>query len=325
MKRLIPLFLLLFSCFAGQAQHRLSAQDGQDTPQPDRTVCFAQRDTCDLLLDFYAAAPGQGPCADTLRKPLVIHVFGGGFITGRRDQAGDRVWYRKLADAGYHVAAIDYRLGLKGKAIKNITAARSILLEAIQAATDDLFSATAYLLDHAEEFGVDPDRIIVSGSSAGAITVLQAEWEICNAKSEAQVLPGWFNYAGVMAFAGGVLSVDGPVSFPQKPCPMMLLYGTADRIVPFGKVTVFRNQYAGSAALAKKLAGVDANFQVFRFQGAGHEIAGSMLRNFPEELRFLEENVIRGIYRPLDATLTDDGIEDLGWRNYTTRDLYPKE
>lgn len=324
MKRLILPLLFLLSCFLGQAQHRLSVADGPEIPQPDRTVCFAQRDTCDLLLDFYAAAPGSGPCADTLRKPLIIHVFGGGFIMGRRDQAGDRIWYRQLADAGYHVAAIDYRLGLKGKVIKNVTAARAILLDAIQAATDDLFSATAYLIDHAEEFGVDPDRIIVSGSSAGAIAVLQAEWEICNGKEPAQVLPGWFNYAGVMAFAGGIFSTDGPVRFPQKPCPIMLLYGTADRIVPYGKITVFSNQFAGSEALAKKLAAVNANFQIYRFQGAGHEIAGSMLRNFPEELRFLEENVIRRVFRPLDATLTDDAIEDIGWRNATTRDLYSK-
>ena len=50
-----------------------------------------------------------------------------------------------------------------------------------------------------------------------------------------------------------------------------------------------------------------------------------MLRNVSEELRFLEENVIKGVYRPLDATLTDSGIEDPGWKIYTTRDLYPKK
>ena len=47
-----------------------------------------------------------------------------------------------------------------------------------------------------------------------------------------------------------------------------------------------------------------------------------MLRNFPEELRFLEENVIKGVYRPLDATLTDPTIEKPAWGNLSTRDLY---
>ncbi|MBP5336447.1 MAG: alpha/beta hydrolase [Bacteroidales bacterium] len=324
MRRLLPL-LILFACFFAQAQVRQAVQDGPDIPRPDRTLCFAQRDTCDLLLDFYTAAPDRGPCADTLRKPVIVHVFGGAFLTGRRDHPDDRIWYRQLADAGYHVAAIDYRLGLKGKTVKTSLSSLPVLRDAIQVAVDDLFAATNYLLDHAAELGIDPDRIIVSGSSAGAITALQAEWEICNAKREAQVLPGWFNYAGIMAFSGAVFSMDGAVRFPQKPCPILLLHGTADRIVPYKQITLFGNQWSGSSALAKKLTDAGANFQIYRFRDAGHEIAISMKRNLPEELRFLEENVIRGAWRPLDALVTDSAIPDPGWRKYSARDLYPKK
>ena len=324
MKRLLPICLLL-CCSLLHAQARLDFVEGPDIPQPDRTLLFAQRDTCGLLLDFYAAAPGAGPCADTLRKPVIIHVFGGAFVMGQRNYPGDRVWYRQLADAGYHVAAIDYRLGLKGKTIKNRLTLPPLLNEAVRVAVDDLFAATAYLIENAEALGIDPDRIIISGSSAGAITALQAEWEICNAKESARVLPGWFNYAGVMAFAGAVFTMEGPITFPQKPCPILLLYGTEDRIVPFGKITILRNQFAGSAALAEKLKPTGANFQIYRFQGAGHEIASSMLRNYPEELRFLEENVIKGVYRPLDATLTDPTITKPEWSHLSTRDLYPSK
>ena len=323
MRRFLPLLLLLSCCLA-QAQVR-RVIERPDTPRPDATYLFAERDTCNLYLDFYDAAPGVGPCADKVQKPVVIHVFGGAFVTGIRNHPDDREWYRQLADAGYHVAAIDYRLGLKGKTLKTNFSSLPVLREAIQVAVDDLFAATNYLIDNAEALGVDPGRIIVSGSSAGAITALQAEWEICNGKAPAQVLPGWFNYAGVMAFAGAVFSMEGPITFPQKPCPIMLLYGTEDRIVPFGKITILRNQFAGSDALAKKLKPTGANFQIYRFQGAGHEIAMSMRRNVSEELRFLEENVIKGVYRPLDATLTDSGIEDPGWKQYSTRDLYPKK
>ena len=324
MKRLLPICLLL-CCSLLHAQARLDFVEGPDIPQPDRTLLFAQRDTCGLLLDFYAAAPGAGPCADTLRKPVIIHVFGGAFVMGQRNYPGDRVWYRQLADAGYHVAAIDYRLGLKGKTIKNRLTLPPLLNEAVRVAVDDLFAATAYLIENAEALGIDPDRIIISGSSAGAITALQAEWEICHAKESARVLPGWFNYAGVMAFAGAVFTMEGPITFPQKPCPILLLYGTEDRIVPFGKITILRNQFAGSAALAEKLKPTGANFQIYRFQGAGHEIASSMLRNYPEELRFLEENVIKGVYRPLDATLTDPTITKPEWSHLSTRDLYPSK
>lgn len=322
MRRLI-LILLLAVCSGSlvRAQFR-PVHDTPDTPRPDTTLMFVQRDTCDLLLDFYAAAPGTGPCADSLRKPVVVHVFGGAFVTGVRNHPDDRRWYRQLAEAGYHVAAIEYRLGLKGKAIKANLSALPLLRDAIQMAVDDLFAATNYLLDHADELGIDRDRIIVSGSSAGAMAALQAEWEICNARPEAQALPGWFNYAGIMAFAGGVFSTDGPINFPQKPCPILLLYGTEDRIVPFGSISIFSNHYAGSAALAKKFAAQGLNFQIYRYKEAGHEISVTMLRNIPEELRFLEENVLKGVYRPLDATLTDRTIPKPGWSNYTTRDLY---
>ena len=312
MKRLIPI-LSLFCCIFTHAQVR-PIIESPDIPQPDQTLLFAQRDTCDLLLDFYSAGPGS--------HPLIIHVFGGGFVMGVRNHPDDRPWYRQMADAGYHVAAIDYRLGMKNKAVKGKLSLPPVLNEAIQAAVDDLFAATNYLLEHAAELGIDPDHIVISGSSAGAMTVLQAEWEICNGKPEAQALPGWFNYAGVMAFAGAILSIDGPILFPQKPCPIMLLYGTADKMVPPGAITLFKNHFAGSETLAKMLADIDANFQVFRYKGAGHEISVSMRRNVPEELRFIEENVLKGVYRPLDATLTDAGMEKPGWGSLTTRDLY---
>ena len=47
-------------------------------------------------------------------------------------------------------------------------------------ATGDLYDATAYVCDHASAWGVDKTRIVASGSSAGAITVLMGEYGICN-------------------------------------------------------------------------------------------------------------------------------------------------
>ena len=322
MKSRLFLLLAVFACSIALAQERPVESSGKMIPDPDRTVRFAVRDTCELLLDFYAAAPDAGPCADAPRKPLIIHIFGGAFLTGRRNNPDDRIWYRELADAGYNVAAIDYRLGMKGAQFKASMASLRVLRSAIQMAVDDLFSATAYLLDNAAAFGIDPDRIIVSGSSAGAITAMQAEWEICNGMAPAQVLPAWFNYAGVMSFSGAVFSMEGSVRFPQKPCPVLLFHGTADHIVPYKKITLFGMQFAGSDALAKKLTAAGGDCQIYRFKGIGHEVAASMRRNLPEELRFLEENAVKGIHRTVDALVEDAGLPDYGWSRMTARDLY---
>ena len=322
MKRHIFFLLALLVCCAAPAQERPVETGGQAVPDPDCTLLFAQRDTCDLLLDFYAAAPDAGPCAGQSRKPLIIHVFGGAFVTGRRDQPDDRIWYRQLADAGYNVAAIDYRLGMKGAQFKANIASLKVLRNAIQIAVDDLFSATAYLVDNAASLGIDTDKIVVSGSSAGAMTAMQAEWEICNGMQQAQVLPAGFNYAGIMSFAGAVFSMEGAVRFPQTPCPVLLFHGTADRIVPYKKISIPGSQFAGSDALAEKLAKIGANYQIYRFDGIGHEVAASMRRNVPEELRFLEENVIKGLHRTVDALVNDAGMPDFGWSKMTARDLY---
>ncbi|NLZ19936.1 MAG: alpha/beta hydrolase fold domain-containing protein [Bacteroidales bacterium] len=322
MKIRLILLLALSACSSALAQERPADTSGQVIPDPDRTLLFAQRDTCELLLDFYAAAPGAGPCADAPRKPLIIHVFGGAFVSGQRDNPGDRIWFRQLADAGYNVAAIDYRLGMKGARFKASIASLKVLRHAIQIAVDDLFSATAYLVDNAAQLGIDPDKIVVSGSSAGAMTAMQAEWEICNGMDEAKVLPVGFNYAGIMSFAGAVFSMDGAVRFPRTPCPVLLFHGTSDRVVPYKKISLPGIQFAGSDALAEKLARIGANCQIYRFDGIGHEVAASMRRNVPEELRFLEENVIKGLHRTVDALVEDAGMPDYGWSRMTARDLY---
>jgi hypothetical protein len=85
---------------------------------------------------------------------------------------------------------------------------------------------------------------------------------------------------------------------------------------------LFGKQFAGSDALAKKLKAAGVNYQIYRFQDAGHEIAGTMQHNLPEELRFLEQNVIQGIYRPLDALVRDTAIPVPDWAKVTARDLY---
>ena len=93
-------------------------------------------------------------------------------------------------------------------------------------ATGDLYDATAYVCDHASAWSVDKTRIVASGSSAGAITVLMGEYGICNGHPLArQKLPQDFNYAGVISYAGAIFDTQEELRWAKTPAPMMLFHG----------------------------------------------------------------------------------------------------
>ncbi|MFI5663492.1 alpha/beta hydrolase fold domain-containing protein [Streptomyces sp. NPDC051684] len=90
--------------------------------------------------------------------PLVLFVHGGAWRRGRRDDMGVRTreWtpgpFERLAAAGLAVACVDYRLS--GEA-------------AFPAPLEDLRSALRWLGLRAAELGIDPERTVVWGESAG--------------------------------------------------------------------------------------------------------------------------------------------------------------
>ncbi|MBQ9548309.1 MAG: alpha/beta hydrolase [Bacteroidales bacterium] len=283
--------------------------------EPSGTYLYTRRGDSPLYLDFYEPAAGSADRSGT----TLLFVFGGGFKTGERDAKWYQPWFRQLTEDGFRVVSIDYRLGLKD--VQKMGPAQVNLLEkAIWMAVEDLFAATRYLADNSEALGVDPARIVICGSSAGAITVLQAEWARCNADPSAAVLPKDFRYAGVISFAGAVLSRKGAVRYGTEPAPTLLLHGTADKIVEYDKIHLLRNHFDGSSALTRLYAKNGYNYNTLRFKDRGHEIAGAMLPCYPETLRFLEANVLGGQKRIVDATVDDPSIAPTKLRSLS--DIY---
>lgn len=274
---------------------------------PDGTYMFAQRDTCDLYLDVYNPAKGSETTFNGKAKPTVIFMFGGGFIRGTRDDQDYHKWFRTMTQNGYRVISIDYRLGLKGSNKVGV-AQVNVLDKAIHMAVEDLFSATTFIIDNADHLDVDPSNIVISGSSAGAISVMQAEYEISNMTKWAAVLPEGFNYAGVMSFSGAILSREGKVDFKKKPCPVLMLHGTADELVPYKQIAVFNLGFFGGGKLVKRWQKYGYNYNMFHFIGYGHEIAGSMGTTTDLQFKFLENNVMQGKERIIEAWLTDPDV-----------------
>lgn len=299
------LLIITLMAIAGIGTEAILAQEHSITP--DGTFMYAKRDTCDLFMDVYDPAEGSVREAYGIEKPTVIFMFGGGFIHGTRDDADYHKWFRMMTENGYRVISIDYRLGLKGSDKVGV-AQVNVLDKAIHMAVEDLFSATNFILDNADQFGVNPSNIVISGSSAGAISVMQAEYEIANATQWASVLPAGFNYAGVMSFSGAILSREGKVDFKKSPCPTLMLHGTSDELVPYDQIKVFNLGFFGGGKLVERFKKYGLNYNMYHFTDYGHEIAGSMDTTLDLQLKFLETNVMQKKMRIVEAWISDPDV-----------------
>lgn len=263
------------------------------------THLYAVKGADSLYLDHYIS-PVEG------KRPCMMFVFGGGFVGGQRDNEMYSKYFNFLTDNGYDVVSIDYRLGLKSLSstpdisMKDVI---SLLNNAINIAVEDLFSATLYVIENADEWQIDTRQIVTSGSSAGAITVLQAENALCNLTPSAAVLPADFRYAGVLSYAGAIFSLKGEPKWKRTPAPIMFFHGSADRQVPYGKATMFGIGFYGPKFLVKEFNKQEWSHWFYDIEYHTHDIAGlPMFQNHNEILTFLTDFVKER--RPLTITTT---------------------
>jgi acetyl esterase/lipase len=109
-------------------------------------VVYATHDGVSLAGDLYLPA-GAGPF------PALVAVHGGGWQAGVR--SAFQYWGPWLAERGYVLFAISYRLAKKGQ-------------KTFPQAVDDVLAAVQFVRGNAGQFKVDPERIGLFGASAGA-------------------------------------------------------------------------------------------------------------------------------------------------------------
>lgn len=283
MKRLILLAAFLFAVGA----QTLRAEENT-LPTGKTTHLYAVKGADSLYLDHYPAlAEGTRPC--------VIFVFGGGFSRGERDKERDMPYYAFLQRNGYNVVSIDYRLGMRNAKGVGVLEFFPLFRNTINMAVEDLFSATSYVVEHAEELNIDPKAIIASGSSAGAITVLQGEHTICNKLPLCEFLPKDFNYAGIISFAGAVFSLEGAPEWTATSAPTLLFHGNSDTQVPYNKMAIFGRGMFGSKYIAEQLQEVGVPYWFYSVEYQTHVLAGTPMHdNHKEILLFLDEFVAKG-------------------------------
>ena len=287
--------------------------------EADGTYMYVQRDTCELFMDVYHPKRGSQTTFAGKEKPTIIFMFGGGFIHGTRDDKGYMEWFSQMTENGYRVISIDYRLGLKGS--KKVGVAQvNILDAAIHMAVEDLFSATNFIIENADQLRVDPSNIVISGSSAGAISVMQAEYELANRTSWAKVLPDDFRYAGVMSFAGAILSRKGKVKYATDPCPTLMLHGTADKVVPYKQIKLFNLGFFGGKKLSERFKKFGYSYNMYHYDNNGHEVAGAMDKTVDLQTEFIENNILLSQRRIVDTLTSHPEIVPAGIKSL--KELY---
>jgi poly(3-hydroxybutyrate) depolymerase len=129
----------------------------------------------ELLMNVYE------PAGDTVtERPVILWAHGGSFFIHGRALNED--FFTQFVEYGYVVASIDYRIvPAPGCAGTNLV----VCGQGVAMATDDAQTALHFLSANADEYGIDPTRMAMSGISAGGIMAMNAAF----ARSEEPDVP----------------------------------------------------------------------------------------------------------------------------------------
>ena len=231
-----------------------------------------------LCFDFYEPA-GE---ADTLR-PLVITLFGGGFVLGTRDWADMEAWCTRFAESGYAAASIDYRL-MPAKKFSYKELIRTGFM-----AAQDVSAAVRFFKANSEKYRIDTNRIFLLGQSAGAVAIIHALYmdederpaetfeepalSSMHSTGSLEMRKQTFDVAGVVLLWGCIF--DPEIIDPDEITPICLIHGEKDNILPVDSGFAFSIPglpYAyGSKVIADRLKQVGTtSFESHLLEKEGH-------------------------------------------------------
>lgn len=197
----------------------------------------------------------------TDHRPALVHFYGGGFVRGLPTQAAG--WARHAAEWGLVGVAADYRT--KERFPVNASACVA-----------DARAAVHWLEVHAAELGIDPKRIVASGSSAGGHLALWTAIAHTPPGSDPAEAPPYPPAALILMSAAADTSLAtgmrgerfGPNPDALSPLqnldprmpPALIFHGDADQTVP----------YAHAVALNARLTGTGNRTEFITMPGGGH-------------------------------------------------------
>lgn len=268
----------------------------------------------DLVMDIFTP-----PVTDTVsQRPVVILAHGGGFINvafmggtvlvGTMDNEDIQALADTLAHWGFVTASIEYRLGF------NIGSPSS-LKRAVWRGAQDMSAAIRFFRKNATWFKVDPERIFVGGSSAGAFCAIHSTFVDYTERlpESYELVPILKKDLGALhsrpvveltsfnPFAGTSVLADDVDSIPQgiaaywgaiadlswmahgnNKAPMVMFHGTNDLIVnykcakPFSGVVLTAPNTCGTYKMDSLMTALNMPHNTYFAPGEGHEYWGAL-------------------------------------------------
>jgi acetyl esterase/lipase len=128
------------------------ARQSQSVVQSQRDIVYRTTEAGPLHLDLHRPQSAKGK-----RAPVLVVIHGGAWARGERPKG----WtgYRRFVDTGFAVVSMQYRLAGQARA---------------PAAVEDVRCVMGWIARAAERDGLDPQRIVLLGTSAGAHLALMA-------------------------------------------------------------------------------------------------------------------------------------------------------
>lgn len=254
----------------------------------ERNVEYSNPDDQHLQMNIARPKTGAGPF------PAVLCVHGGGFRAGSRE--GYNGLCLTLAQHGFVAATMSYRLAPKFQ---------------FPAAVHDSKAAVRWLRASAAKLNIDPDRIGVTGSSAGGhlaqflgVTAGVKEFEGSENPGFSSAVTCVVNVYGPSDFTksygksvdahevlplwlGGNLETARPRHIQSSPlnwvtpaaAPTLIIHGTEDKYVAYEQAIWMRDRLTSS--------GVEV--ELLTMEGAGHGFSGPVAEKADQALiRFFE-------------------------------------
>ena len=223
-------------------------------------------------------------------RPVILYVHGGGFSGGERNHPVHEDFLRHFAHKGYVTATMSYTLQRKGESF-GCDVDAGLKVETFMKTAQDINRAAAFLVSNKEEFAINPSKIVIVGSSAGAEAVLHAAyWNLTKSDSAGVILPDSFQYGGLISMAGATSNINHITN--ENVIPTQLFHGTDDPLVPYG---IASHHYCptqssgflmlfGAHAIMKRLQNLQAGYYLVTGIGGKHEWNSMPLSEYREEI-----------------------------------------